>query len=849
MKHLCACIALVFASLVSAQTGPVQGLSYLGGIQATTQGSKSTNYLNGIIPHATITVYLTGTLTLATGLTSDGSVPLANPFTSNALTGIPPGGWIFYAACQGYDVVASGGIAPNTYPAPVTLFKNQTPSGCGGGGGAQTIIQVNGTPTSPVSPVNFVNSASVTWTRTGATISATASVAGVAHAWPILSWSGATPDNQTLAGILAANEIVTPITPTCGAGFTWPGTNGGSAPIATASTVFTIFDQTSSLAVCTLTFGIGQSVAVASVPGGAETTIPSGDQIVIQAPTTHDATLSNITLILYGTTPDGGGGGGGIGYPAGTGIPEVTAGTSWGATYNAANLIPANFLSLIPLAGGVSGLLPIANGGTGTATPSLISGVGITISGSWPNQTVTATGGGGGGMIWPSQPGIANCTGTPCTSWLTSYSSSNQIPANFISILNQPTTGNAGTATALASAPTLCTGGNVAIGILANGNATGCTAPGGSPLWSSLLNPTAPLALSMGNSNTTTWTVGAATSTNTMFKWTDTASNTGTGILARFTTAASSTAIPWQADANGVGWQVTATGALKAVGSTVAGTISLPQGTAPGAAPANSIQMYAPTSVTAYNLVLPAAVASGSNTFLSCTAASPSVCTWAAGGGGGSGYQYSVLTAPPAVGGFTHINFQSGTTITQDATTSVIEMAVAFNSSLNWQLATASVPSTPWRVQAHIALAQFNQNNAPANTSTGGLYISDGTKLEGIEIVSQANNSGAIQDQIRVEEMNSVTSDQGQIYGAFVNTPSTAPARGMYLAFCDDGTNIKAEFSLNGTLWHALSSQAVGAWLTPTTAGVGGLVAATSTITEYVSLDGWQIQTTSVTCN
>ena len=569
MKHLCACIALVFASLVSAQTGPVQGLSYLGGIQATTQGSKSTNYLNGIIPHATITVYLTGTLTLATGLTSDGSVPLANPFTSNALTGIPPGGWIFYAACQGYDVVASGGIAPNTYPAPVTLFKNQTPSGCGGGGGggpsvsATAPILVNGG-SGPVSSGNANVSCPTCSTSTG-----------VAHAWPILSWTGVTPDNQTLAGILAANEIVTPITPTCGAGFTWPGTNGGSAPIATASTVFTIFDQTSSLAVCTLTFGIGQSVAVASVPGGAETTIPSGDQIVIQAPTTHDATLSNITLILYGTTPDGGGGGGGggIGYPAGTGVPEVTAGTSWGATYNAANLIPANFLSLIPLAGGVSGILPVANGGTGTATPSLISGVGITISGSWPNQTVTATGGGGGGMIWPSQPGIANCTGTPCTSWLTSYSSSNQIPANFISILNQSTTGNAGTATALASAPTLCTGGNVAIGILANGNATGCTAPGGSPLWSSLLNPSAPLALSMGNSNTTTWTVGAATSTNTMFKWTDTASNTGTGILARFTTAASSTAIPWQADANGVGWQVAANGALTGVGGSTHGIV------------------------------------------------------------------------------------------------------------------------------------------------------------------------------------------------------------------------------------------------------------------------------------
>ena len=42
----------------------------------------------------------------------------------------------------------------------------------------------------------------------------------------------------------------------------------------------------------------------------------------------------------------------------------------------------------------VTGLLPVANGGTGTATPSLVGGTNITISGSFPNQTVTATGGG-----------------------------------------------------------------------------------------------------------------------------------------------------------------------------------------------------------------------------------------------------------------------------------------------------------------------------------------------------------------------------------------------------------------------------------------------------------------------
>lgn len=38
----------------------------------------------------------------------------------------------------------------------------------------------------------------------------------------------------------------------------------------------------------------------------------------------------------------------------------------------------------------VSGILPVANGGTGTATPSLTQGNGILISGTWPNNTIKA---------------------------------------------------------------------------------------------------------------------------------------------------------------------------------------------------------------------------------------------------------------------------------------------------------------------------------------------------------------------------------------------------------------------------------------------------------------------------
>lgn len=42
---------------------------------------------------------------------------------------------------------------------------------------------------------------------------------------------------------------------------------------------------------------------------------------------------------------------------------------------------------------GLVNTVSVANGGTGTTTPSLVSGTNITISGSWPNQTVTASSG------------------------------------------------------------------------------------------------------------------------------------------------------------------------------------------------------------------------------------------------------------------------------------------------------------------------------------------------------------------------------------------------------------------------------------------------------------------------
>ena len=56
----------------------------------------------------------------------------------------------------------------------------------------------------------------------------------------------------------------------------------------------------------------------------------------------------------------------------------------------------ATYITGLPLSTGVTGTLPVVNGGTGTTTPSLVAGTNVTVTGTWPNQTVNATASGSG---------------------------------------------------------------------------------------------------------------------------------------------------------------------------------------------------------------------------------------------------------------------------------------------------------------------------------------------------------------------------------------------------------------------------------------------------------------------
>ena len=103
-----------------------------------------------------------------------------------------------------------------------------------------------------------------------------------------------------------------------------------------------------------------------------------------------------------------------------------SAATISGFTPGAGTLTgPANNLTLTATSGGVlsnnttgtaanvSGIVAVANGGTGTATPTPVAGTGISITGTWPNQTIAATGA-AGSWYYVGTSGSTTCGANNC---------------------------------------------------------------------------------------------------------------------------------------------------------------------------------------------------------------------------------------------------------------------------------------------------------------------------------------------------------------------------------------------------------------------------------------------------
>lgn len=71
---------------------------------------------------------------------------------------------------------------------------------------------------------------------------------------------------------------------------------------------------------------------------------------------------------------------------SGTGGKTIKRGTGTGVAHVTSGVLSA---SAVVLTTEVSGILPVANGGTATATPALVEGTNIDVTGTWPNNTIT----------------------------------------------------------------------------------------------------------------------------------------------------------------------------------------------------------------------------------------------------------------------------------------------------------------------------------------------------------------------------------------------------------------------------------------------------------------------------
>lgn len=213
-----------------AQNGAVTGYCVKGATPAITSGLNSSNTLQGVVPGGPagclVQVYLTGTTTPATIYSNVGGTLLSNPFRASL-----SGQWLFYAATSSsYDVVLSGGIAPNTYQSPVTL-TGMTASSTSSGG----ITQLTGDVTTP--------SGSGSQVATLATVnSASGSCGDATHICQVTTNpKGLTTTQAAVAigGVNSLNTLTGALTIACSAGLTCTPSGGNTITISLA-TAFSI---------------------------------------------------------------------------------------------------------------------------------------------------------------------------------------------------------------------------------------------------------------------------------------------------------------------------------------------------------------------------------------------------------------------------------------------------------------------------------------------------------------------------------------------------------------------------------------------------------------------------------
>jgi len=299
------------------------------------------------------------------------TVTLNLPATSGNIVGTGSTGVVTTAMISGQIAVAQGGTGVATSTGTGSVVLNTSPT---------LITPALGTPASGVLtnatglPLTTAVTGILPVANGGSGTATPAIVAGtnvtVSGTWP----------NQTINSTASGSGTVTSVA-------TGTGLTGGpittSGTVALANTAVTAGNYTAAnitvdaqgrlTAAANGSAGTVTSVSVVSANGLAGT--------VATATSTPAITLStSVTGVLKGN---------------GTAISAATAGTDYLAPGGALGTPASGTLTNttgLPLTTGVTGTLPVANGGTGTTTPSIVAGTNVTVSGTWPNQTINSSG-------------------------------------------------------------------------------------------------------------------------------------------------------------------------------------------------------------------------------------------------------------------------------------------------------------------------------------------------------------------------------------------------------------------------------------------------------------------------
>ena len=180
-----------------------------------------------------------------------------------------------------------------------------------------------------------------------------------AGARALVAWNGADFVKVSSTIVNLASDVIG----------TLPVANGGTGVTTSTGTGDTVLSTSPTLV--TPILGTPQSVTLTSATGLPLTTGVTGTLPVANGGTGVTTSTGTGNTVLS-TSP--------------TLVTPILGTPTSGTLTNATGL---------PLTTGVTGILPIANGGTGSTTANLTAGSGVSITGSWPNQTIAATGSGG----------------------------------------------------------------------------------------------------------------------------------------------------------------------------------------------------------------------------------------------------------------------------------------------------------------------------------------------------------------------------------------------------------------------------------------------------------------------